>query len=95
MLTSSIKKQQRFSHQHGSNSVVATVQVAGPSKGFINGVRLKANIELMGGFRYAFRAKPRGANLSGTKNPVQGSLGIGDNAGLTSVEAHLDRNHEN
>jgi hypothetical protein len=47
----------------------------------------------MGGFRYAFHVEAKGANLSGTTNPVQVSLGIGDNSGLTSVKAHFDRDH--
>jgi YVTN family beta-propeller protein len=63
-------------------------------EGVINGVRLHAKIELMGGFRYAFHAQAKGANLSGTTNPVQISLGIGDDAGLTSVKAHFDRDHQ-
>jgi hypothetical protein len=56
-------------------------------------VRLKAKIELMGNLRYAFRVEAKGANLSGTTNPVQVSLGVGDNAGLTWVKAHFDRDH--
>ncbi|SRR6266404_1562461 len=63
-------------------------------EGIINGVRLDAKIELLGGFPYAFHAKAKGANLSGTTNPVQVSLGIGDDAGLTSVEAHFDGDHQ-
>jgi YVTN family beta-propeller protein len=63
-------------------------------QGVIDGVRLEAQIELMGGFRYAFHAEVKGANLSGTTNPVQVSLGIGNDAGLTSVKAHFDRDHQ-
>jgi YVTN family beta-propeller protein len=62
-------------------------------EGVIDGVRLEAKIELTGSLRYKFRAEAEGANLSGITNPVQVSLGIGDNAGLTSVRAHFDRNH--
>jgi YVTN family beta-propeller protein len=62
-------------------------------EGVINGVHLRAKIELMGRFRYAFLVEAKGANLSGTTNPVQVSLGIGDNSGLTSVKAHFDRDH--
>jgi YVTN family beta-propeller protein len=61
--------------------------------GIVDGVRLEARIELRGGFHYAFRAHAKGANLSGTTNPVQVSLGIGGDAGLTSVTARFDRNH--
>jgi YVTN family beta-propeller protein len=63
-------------------------------EGVINSVRLEARIELRGGFRYAFHAEAKGANLDGARNPVQVSLGIGDNAGLTSVKAHFDRDHQ-
>jgi hypothetical protein len=63
-------------------------------KGVIDSVQLKAKIELTGGFRYAFfHAEATGANLEGTTNPVQVSLGIGENAGLTLVEVHFDRDH--
>jgi hypothetical protein len=44
--------------------------------------------------RYTFRAEAKGANLSGITNPVQVSLGIGDDVGLTSVKAHFDRDHQ-
>ena len=63
-------------------------------EGVIDGVRLEAKIELRGGFRYAFHAEVKGANLSGTTNPVQVSLGIGKDAGLTSVKADFDRDHQ-
>lgn len=62
-------------------------------EGVIDGVRLEAKIEVMGRFHYAFHAEAKGANLSGTTNPVQVSLGIGDDAGLTSVKAYFDRDH--
>jgi len=63
-------------------------------EGVIDGVRLEARIELTGSLRYTFRAEAKGANLSGITNPVQVSLGIGDNAGLTSLKAHFDRDHQ-
>ncbi len=63
-------------------------------EGLISSARLEARIELRGGFRYAFHAEAKGANLSGTTNPVQVSLGIGDDAGLTSVKAHFDRDRQ-
>jgi YVTN family beta-propeller protein len=62
--------------------------------GVIDGVRLEAKIELRGGFRYEFHAEAKGSNLSGTTNPVQVSLGIGGNAGVTSVTAHFDRDRD-
>jgi len=61
--------------------------------GVIDGVRLEAKIERTGSLRYTFRAEANGANLSGITNPVQVSLGIGDDAGLTSVKADFDRDH--
>jgi YVTN family beta-propeller protein len=63
-------------------------------EGVIDGVRLEAKIELRGGYRYEFQAEAKGANLSGTTNPVQVSLGIGGNAGVTSVSAHFDRDRD-
>jgi YVTN family beta-propeller protein len=60
-------------------------------EGFIDGVKLKAKIELTGGSHYAFfHAKTQGANLGGIRNPVQVSLGIGAIAGLTLAEADFD-----
>jgi hypothetical protein len=59
----------------------------------IKGVRLEAKIERTGSLRYTFSAEAKGANLSGITNPVQVSLGIGDDAGLTSVKADIDREH--
>ncbi len=63
-------------------------------EGVIDGVRLEAQIKPTGTLRYAFQAEAKGANLSGTNNPVQVSLRIGDDAGLTSVKADLDRPRE-
>jgi hypothetical protein len=57
-------------------------------------VRLEAKFEPRGGFRYEFQAEAKGANSSGTTNPVQVSLGIGGDAGVTSVSAHFDRDRE-
>jgi YVTN family beta-propeller protein len=62
--------------------------------GVIDEVRLEAKVEPRGGFRYEFQAEAKGANLSGTTNPVQVSLGIGENAGVTSVNAHFDRDRD-
>jgi YVTN family beta-propeller protein len=62
-------------------------------EGIIDGVGLEAKLELTGSLRYTFRAEATGANLRGIANPVQVSLGIGNDAGLTSVEAHFDHDH--
>jgi YVTN family beta-propeller protein len=63
-------------------------------EGVIDDVRLEARIEQTGSLRYRFSAEAKGANLSGITNPVQVSLGIGDDAGVTSVKAHFDRDHQ-
>ena len=63
-------------------------------EGIIDGVWLEAKIEPTGSLRYAFHAEVKGANLSGTTNPVQVSLGVGDDAGLTTVKAHFDRDRQ-
>jgi YVTN family beta-propeller protein len=57
--------------------------------GVIDGVRLKALIKRTGTLRYAFFAKATGAELTGTKNPVQVTLTIGDDSGATSVTARI------
>jgi YVTN family beta-propeller protein len=55
--------------------------------GVIDGARLHARIERTGTQRYRFLAEAREANLSGITNPVQVSLSIGNDTGLTSVNA--------
>jgi YVTN family beta-propeller protein len=62
-------------------------------EGVIDGVVIAAKLELTGSLRYTFRAEAIGANLNGITNPVQVSLGIGNDAGMTSVKAHFDRDH--
>jgi hypothetical protein len=59
-------------------------------EGVINGVRLEALIKRTGTLRYAFEAEARDANLAGTTNPVQVSLTIGGDSGMTSVKADID-----
>jgi hypothetical protein len=58
--------------------------------GDIDGVKVEALINRTGTLRYAFDAEAKGANLTGTKNPVQVSLTIGDDSGTTSVKADID-----
>ncbi len=60
-------------------------------EGVIDGVRLEAQMEPTGTLRYTFDAEAKGANLGGTTNPVQVSLSVGDDAGLTEVKAYFDR----
>lgn len=55
----------------------------------IDGVRLKALIKRTGTLRYVFLAKAHNADLTGTKNPVQVTLTIGDDSGTTSVQARI------
>jgi hypothetical protein len=50
---------------------------------------LNALIKPTGTLRYAFHAAATGASLTGTKNPVQVTLTIGDDRGLTSVAARI------
>jgi hypothetical protein len=57
--------------------------------GDIDGVKLKALIKPTGTLRYAFFAKARDADLTGTTNPVTVMLTIGNNSGTTSVKAHI------
>jgi probable HAF family extracellular repeat protein len=57
--------------------------------GVIDGVRLEALIKRTGTLRYAFFAEAKGADLTGTKNPVQVSLTIGGDSGTTSVNAAI------
>jgi YVTN family beta-propeller protein len=57
--------------------------------GVIGGVSLNALIKPTGTLRYAFHTAATGASLTGTKNPVQVTLTIGDDRGLTSVRARI------
>jgi hypothetical protein len=59
-------------------------------RGVIDGVRIEALIKRTGTLRYAFFAKARHADLTGTKNPVLVSLTIGGDCGTTSVKADID-----
>lgn len=58
-------------------------------EGDIDGVSLKVKIAQTGTLRYSVQVEAQGAHLSGIANPVQVSLGIGDDAGLTSLTAHF------
>lgn len=58
-------------------------------EGDIDGVSLKVKIAQTGALRYSVQVEAQGARLSGIANPVQVSLGIGDDAGLTSLTAHF------
>ena len=50
------------------------------------GVQLYASIEGTGIGPYRFLADAKDASLNGITNPVQVSVGIGEDAGLTSVK---------
>jgi hypothetical protein len=52
-------------------------------------VSLEALIVSTGTLRYAFEAAAQGPNLSGTRNPVYVTLAIGDDSGVTSVDAAI------
>jgi YVTN family beta-propeller protein len=58
--------------------------------GVLDGVKLEALIKRTGTLRYAFDAEAKGADLAGTKNPVQVSLTIGGDSGTASVKADID-----
>ena len=58
--------------------------------GVIDGVRLEALIKQTGTLRYAFDAEAKGADLTGTKNPVTVMLTIGGDSGTASVTADID-----
>jgi hypothetical protein len=51
---------------------------------------LGARITPTGTLRYTFDAGAKGANLTGTTNPVQVMLTIGGDSGATSVTAHIN-----
>ena len=53
-------------------------------------MKLEALIKRTGTLRYAFDAEAKGANLTGTMNPVQVSLTIGGDSGTSSVKADID-----
>ena len=59
-------------------------------EGIINGVALEAVIAPLGGGTFAFKAEGRGADLTGTVNPVTIGLTIGDDDGATSVTAKFE-----
>jgi YVTN family beta-propeller protein len=58
--------------------------------GVIDGVRLEALIKRTGTLRHAFIAVAKGADLTGTKKPVQVALTIGGDSGTTSVKADIE-----
>jgi YVTN family beta-propeller protein len=60
-------------------------------KGVIGGVSLEALIKQTGTLQYAFQAKAKGANLTGTVNTVYATLTIGGDSGATSVTATISR----
>ncbi len=55
--------------------------------GTINGVGLTVNIKPLGNMMYTFQATASGPNLTGTANPVAVGIGIGNDAGWTTVTA--------
>jgi len=59
-------------------------------RGVIDGVKLEALIKRTGTLRYAFDAEAKGADLTGTTNPVPVTLTIGADTGTTSVTADID-----
>jgi uncharacterized membrane protein len=60
-------------------------------EGLINGVELKVTIYHVRDNRFLFTAIGKGANMTGTVNPVTVVLTIGDNTGSAKVIADLDK----
>jgi len=75
-------------HGHGHEDVFFTFH------GVFDGVRLEALIKRTGTLRYAFHAEGKGVNLTGTKNPVQVMLTIGNDSGTASVKARISHSGE-
>jgi 6-phosphogluconolactonase len=59
--------------------------------GVINGAFLEMEITPLGHNRFLFEAEGRNANLTGTTNPVELDLSIGDDCGTTQVHARFRR----
>jgi hypothetical protein len=59
-------------------------------EGVIDGVRLEIVITSLRGNQFEFKAEGKGADLTGTVNPVTVQITIGDDAGLITVNAELD-----
>lgn len=58
-------------------------------EGTVSGARLMALLRPAGTLRYAFFAAAQGADLTGSKNPIQVSLTIGGDSGTTSIMARI------
>ena len=59
-------------------------------KGIVGGAALEVKIRALGRSRFEFKAEGKGANLTGTVNPVMAGIGIGNDGGSTGVVAKLD-----
>jgi hypothetical protein len=60
-------------------------------RGFVDGMPVRAEIEIGHGGRFAFRLRARDANLGLIVNPVQVGFSIGGDFGESSVRAEFDR----
>lgn len=56
----------------------------------VDGVELVVKIKPLGGGTFKFKIVAEDADLSGTANPVEVTLTIGDDAGTVSVYAKMD-----
>jgi YVTN family beta-propeller protein len=75
------------------NAFKAVVREGGTDylfRGMIGGVDLKVLIEPEEAGQYELHAAARGADLTGTKDPVPVTLGIGDDSVATTVKADID-----
>lgn len=59
-------------------------------EGIIDGVELEVAIRPLGGGSFEFKAEGKGADLTGTVNPVEITLTIGNDTGTVSVTAKID-----
>ena len=59
-------------------------------EGVIDGVKLEAKITDLGGGSFEFKAEGKRADLTGTVNPVEVGLIIGDDSGSTTVTAEFN-----
>ncbi len=63
-------------------------------EGVIDGVKLEFEIEALGGNSFEFEVEGEDADLTGTVNPVEVRLTIGDDTGTTFVTADIEEDDE-
>ena len=63
-------------------------------KGAVGAVRLDVKIKPKKDGTFKFQVKGTGADLTGSENPVEVGLAVGDDAGTTTVTAEIEREEE-